>query len=124
MTLFAHSNPQAPDDPTQWEQLLGPNGHLEAVETRIRSFISRTFRCQSDDIEAWLQLGLLIACWHDLGKCTDEYQQYLLKHAQQINRSPSGVTRPCALTNRIDVSLYDAESLVDGRYVMAVVGVR
>ena len=90
MTLFAHSNPQAPDDPTQWEPLLGPNGHLEAVETRIRSFISRTFRCQSDDIEAWLQLGLLIARWHDLGKCSDEFQQYLMKAGSDAHSGEVG----------------------------------
>lgn len=44
MDYYAHSNPRTPDDPSQWEPLLEPEGHLEQVETRIRAFVLDTFR--------------------------------------------------------------------------------
>ena len=77
MDYYAHSNPRTPDDFSQWEPLLGPEGHLEAVETRIRGFVGTAFRHMAADSDAWRQSGTLVARWHDLGKFSDAFQQYL-----------------------------------------------
>jgi CRISPR-associated endonuclease/helicase Cas3 len=77
MDYYAHSNPRTPDDLSQWEPMLGPGGHLEAVEIRVRQFVGVAFRGMVADGDVWLQLGTLIARWHDLGKFSDAFQTYL-----------------------------------------------
>jgi CRISPR-associated endonuclease/helicase Cas3 len=79
MDFYAHSDPQAPDDPKQWEPLHGPDSHLERVQEYIHQFCTDTFRCMPGGREAWTQLGNLCAGWHDLGKFSDEFQTYLHK---------------------------------------------
>ncbi|KAA6185359.1 CRISPR-associated endonuclease Cas3'' [Thiohalocapsa marina] len=71
--LLAHSNPQHSDDPSQWEPLLGASGHLHRVTRRTLRFARSAF----GQLPELAVLGLLAGRWHDLGKFSDAFQQYL-----------------------------------------------
>lgn len=77
MNYFAHSNPQVPHDFSQWEPLHGDSGHLAAVESRMEEFVCRALANVPNNPDTWVRLGRVIAHWHDLGKFSDEFQNYL-----------------------------------------------
>ena len=85
MDYFAHSNPQAPEDYSQWEPLQGERGHLAAVEARMVEFVSRTFAEMPGGSDRWKELGCAVARWHDLGKFSDAFQAYLRQAGSDVH---------------------------------------
>lgn len=81
--LLAHSNPQYPDDPGQWEPLLTKDGspvqgHINRVASLCAKYVDRTFQAQKAAFKDWSLLGEILGRWHDLGKFSNEFQNYLL----------------------------------------------
>jgi len=82
--MFAHSHPQHPTDPTQWEPLWSQtHGHLNKVAEHCVEFAAVTFQAMDGHGGCWLELGRLAGYWHDLGKFSDDFQGYLKRSSSQ-----------------------------------------
>ena len=77
--LYAHSNPDHPNDVSQWEPLCGPRGHLHRVVRICLPFARRAF--EQGDLKPLVALSCAVARWHDLGKFSAEFQNYLMSKA-------------------------------------------
>ncbi|MEJ1408838.1 MAG: CRISPR-associated helicase Cas3' [Candidatus Sedimenticola sp. (ex Thyasira tokunagai)] len=75
--FFAHSNPKHPEDRAKWEPLLNSDGHLEAVSQKAQVFSELAFHSFPGGAVFWTQLSQAVASWHDLGKFSEEFQNYL-----------------------------------------------
>ena len=92
----AHSHPDHPDDPSQWEplftadcptlkgehceqcaQLEADHGHLNKVAHLAGKFAAEMFPQGCEDAQTASQWGQLAGWWHDLGKFAPEWQEYL-----------------------------------------------
>lgn len=76
--MYAHSNPKHPTDHSLWEPLYGQDDcHLSKVAEYCESFTLAAFQSISNDNKCWETLGRLTGLWHDLGKFSDDFQNYL-----------------------------------------------
>jgi CRISPR-associated endonuclease/helicase Cas3 len=96
-TLLAHSNPRHPNDLTRWEPLTGGSGHIHRVARRALRFARSAFRC----LPELSVFGLVAGRWHDLGKFSEAFQQYL--------RSAAGDSHEGERTGRVDHSSAGAQ---------------
>ena len=91
MPMYAHSNPQHPEEYALWEPLYSANdGHLDRVAERCAVFASEAFKFIGHDNGCWQTLGRLTGFWHDLGKFSDDFQCYL-KQATGVDAHTSEV---------------------------------
>lgn len=95
--LLAHSNPRHPNDLTCWEPLTGGNGHIHRVAHRALGFARSAFRC----LPELSVLGYVAGRWHDLGKFSEAFQQYL--------RSAAGDSHQGESTGKVDHSSAGAQ---------------
>ncbi|PYQ10632.1 MAG: CRISPR-associated endonuclease Cas3'' [Acidobacteria bacterium] len=78
---YAHSIATA--DPSSWHQL---GDHLRQTAEKARSF------AESWGAGEW---GYLAGLWHDLGKCADDWQDFLLRSGMEgANEDPDGLENP------------------------------
>ncbi len=76
--MFAHSHPQHPTDPKWWEPLYSEgDGHLNKVAELCAVFASDAFGATGNSRKCWEKLGRLAGNWHDLGKFSDAFRDYL-----------------------------------------------
>ncbi|EGV28561.1 CRISPR-associated HD domain protein [Thiorhodococcus drewsii AZ1] len=82
---FAHTNPSHPADPAFWERLITDSvdtGHLEKVSDLASGYAGEMI---PPDEAALRDLAIvsarLLGLWHDLGKFSDEFQNYLSNSA-------------------------------------------
>jgi len=107
-TFYAHSHPEKPDDPSQWEPLFtedcgtlhgetcaqcqslsSNHGHLNKVAYLAGKFASEMFPEGSEEAKTAKKWGQLVGWWHDLGKFAPEWQAYLKSkadlHADEVS---------------------------------------
>jgi hypothetical protein len=96
LLFFAHSDPQNPNDLSQWEPLFTPDcpalsgerceacermdrkhGHLNKVAWWTGKFTEEMFRNGSLEAEAAREWGYIAGLWHDIGKFAPTWQNYL-----------------------------------------------
>ncbi len=79
--LLAHSSPAHPENIEHWEPLIndgsGKTGHLENVTRLCAAYVSTTFHVLDNGVGAWEALGRLTGRWHELGKFSCDFQNYL-----------------------------------------------
>ncbi|HHJ14019.1 MAG TPA: CRISPR-associated helicase Cas3' [Gammaproteobacteria bacterium] len=75
--LVAHSNPEFPRDVSKWEPLVGRHGHIHQVAWRARCFGHSIFR----HLPELSPLAGICGRWHDLGKFSDAFQNYIRQAA-------------------------------------------
>lgn len=107
MTAYAHTHPDFPNDPSKWEPLFTPfgdgadecqrencrkcqnlepyHGHLNKVAYWTAKFASEMFPANSPEFITTRKWGHLTGLWHDLGKFSDAFQNYLLKATDSHN---------------------------------------
>jgi len=120
--LLAHSNPQFPNDLSNWEPLFtaecpalcgercdaceqmdNKHGHLNKVAWWAAKFAREMFRRNSPEADAAGRWGYVAGLWHDLGKFAPEWQTYL--------RSKSDIHRD-EVSRRIDHATAGAQHAV------------
>ena len=96
MSAYAHSHPDFPRDFSRREPLFTPDcpalaggecaaceamdphhGHLNKVAYWAGKFAEEMFPKGSDEAKSAQQWGYLARLWHDLGKCSEEFQKLL-----------------------------------------------
>lgn len=96
MDYYAHTDPQAPGDPSKCEPLFTADcpalserpcsdcesldrehGHLNKVAYWTAKFAAEMFPTGSEESESARQWGYVAGLWHDLGKYAPEWQAYL-----------------------------------------------
>lgn len=109
---YAHTHPDFPDDPSQWEPLfthfgeaadqcqgrycdqcrrLQPDhGHLNKVAFWTARFAAEMFAPDSDAAKSAHDWGYLAGLWHDLGKFAPEFQQRLKGAPLPVDHSTAG----------------------------------
>lgn len=106
---FAHSHPQFPEDTKHWEPLFSEDcptlhgaecakcenldpahGHLNKVAYLAGKFAAEMFPTGSEESQISVQWGRLAGWWHDLGKFSPEWQEYLRKKADPHQDDISG----------------------------------
>ncbi len=102
MDFFAHTDPNS-SDPKEWEPLFTPfgegpgqcrgkdcescacmdrfHGHLNKVAWWTSKFAGEMFRSGSEEEKAAREWGYLAGLWHDLGKFSEKWQNYLKSKA-------------------------------------------
>ena len=111
MSFYAHSLENQP--PEDWETMAQ---HEQAVATRCAQFLKRIH----PDLEAW---GDLLGRWHDLGKYSSDFQNYILSankildqvfdRHQDGGQSQSGLNwwlNSCSSVGRVDRDLHSNEN--------------
>ena len=96
--FYAHTDPASHGDASKWEPLFTPgcpalvgkpclacenldrrHGHLNKVAWWTAKFAEAMFPAGSEEAKAASQWGYLVGLWHDLGKFSPRWQDYLLK---------------------------------------------
>ena len=112
MPAHAHTHPDFPKDPSKWEPLFTPlgagadecqrehchlcrnldpyHGHLNKVAYWTAKFASEMFPPDTAEAKSAWDLGYLAGLWHDLGKFSREWQEYLKSKADSHTDDTTG----------------------------------
>lgn len=101
--VVAHTSPRS-TDPNDWEPLWVESDecHLEWVSRRCETFASRTFKGLGREArQSMIKLARCCSLWHDLGKFSCEFQNYLKQQGSDCHTGE--------VTGRVDHSTAGAQ---------------
>lgn len=111
LDYYAHTHPDHPTDPGHWEPLISQGthqGHLDWVAALAHAHARALFADDAGSLgELAANLGKLLGQWHDLGKFSGEFQEYLRRSAARSAETEDAHTLEAS--GRVDHSTAGAQ---------------